>query len=361
MPRRPAKLSNCYVPLPLPPSAAQNQGNDENDNSNNKSAKSTGSSTNNTKRRYDGRSAGHELRRMVLETSVITRALGSSLVELGHTKVIAEVQIAAAATSSNNNNKSGSNCNEASNDIGCLKCHVKYAPHIGINQVSQRSQSVSALDSNSNSNSNNNKEAATTNTTQQSAGKLNQEITLRESDLSRRLTASLLPVIILEKYPKCTIIVTTTVLQDDGSCLSAAITAASMALVDARVELRDVVTSCTVAVVENPNTNSNNKEEKEEEEDRWLYLADPTEREVTTTSTNVALICLAMTPNHKEVTLWSQSGRLSSDMASHAMELCRDGCRTMHKFMRESWISSLSSSNENDDMDSSDTNSKLKQ
>jgi exosome complex component MTR3 len=356
MPRRPAKLSNCYVPLPLPPSAAQNQGNDENDNNNNTFAKSTGSSSNNNKRRYDGRSAGHELRRMVLETSVITRALGSSLVELGHTKVIAEVQIAAAAT--NNNNKSGSNCNEASNEIGCLKCHVKYAPHIGINQVSQRSQSVSALDSNSNSNNNNNnnKEAAT-NTTQQSAGKLNQEITLRESDLSRRLTASLLPVLILEKYPKCTVIVTTTVLQDDGSCLSAAITAASMALVDARVELRDVVTSCTVAVVENTNSNSNN----EEEEDRWLYLADPTEREVTTTSTNVALICLAMTPNHKEVTLWSQSGRLSSDMASHAMELCRDGCRTMHKFMRESWISSLSSSNENDGMDYSDSNNKMKQ
>jgi exosome complex component MTR3 len=352
MPRRPARLSNCYVPLPLPPSAAQNQGNDENDNNNNKSARSAISSNNN-KRRYDGRSAGHELRRMVLETSVITRALGSSLVELGHTKVIAEVQIAAAATSNNNNNnnKSGSNCNEASNDIGCLKCHVKYAPHIGIDQVSQRSQSVSTLDSNSNNN--NNKEAAT-NTTQQSAGKLNQEITLRESDLSRRLTASLLPVIILEKYPKCTIIVATTVLQDDGSCLSAAITAASMALVDARVELRDVVTSCTVAVVEN--TNSNN-----EEEDRWLYLADPTEREVTTTSTNVALICLAMTPNHKEVTLWSQSGRLSSDMASHAMELCRDGCRTMHKFMRESWISSLqSSSNDDDNMDSSDSN-KMKQ
>jgi exosome complex component MTR3 len=366
MPRRPAKLSNCYVPLPLPPSAAQNQGNDNN----NKSATNSSSSNNNNKRRYDGRSAGHELRRMVLETSVITRALGSSLVELGHTKVIAEVQIAAAATSNNNNSNNKSGNNEASNDIGCLKCHVKYAPHIGIDQVSQRSRSVSALDSNSNNNNNSNNTSTTTTNTgaqQQSAGKLNQEITLRESDLSRRLTASLLPVIILDKYPKCTIIVTTTVLQDDGSCLSAAITAASMALVDARVELRDVVTSCTVAVVENTTNNSNNEEE-EEEEDRWLYLADPTEREVTPSPSTgtVALICLAMTPNHKEVTLWSQSGRLSSDMASHAMELCRDGCRTMHKFMRESWISSLSSSNDDDDddddddMDSSNSN-KMKQ
>ena len=110
-----------------------------------------------------------------------------------------------------------------------------------------------------------------------------------------------------------------------------------MALVDAQVELRDVVTSCTVAVVDKSDNNNN---DDDDDDDRWMYLADPTEREVTSSSDNVALICLAMTPNHKEVTLWSQSGRLSSDMASHAMELCRDGCRTMHKFMRESWISS---------------------
>eukprot|EP00751_Fragilariopsis_kerguelensis_P007500 CAMPEP_0170793418 /NCGR_PEP_ID=MMETSP0733-20121128/22648_1 /TAXON_ID=186038 /ORGANISM="Fragilariopsis kerguelensis, Strain L26-C5" /LENGTH=301 /DNA_ID=CAMNT_0011142375 /DNA_START=19 /DNA_END=922 /DNA_ORIENTATION=- len=301
MPRRPAKLSNCYVPLPLPPSQVENVNNNE-------------------------------------ETSVISSALGSSLVELGHTKILAEVHIAAATTNVSNKSSSASgNNNEANNDIGCLRCHVKYAPHIGIDQVSQRSRSVTALDGSSN----NNNKSGTATTSTQSAGKLNQELTLRrESDLSRRLTAALLPVVILEQYPKCAIVINLTVLQDDGSCLSASITAASMALVDALVELRDVVTSCTVAVVDRGCCKHN-------EEDRWIYLADPTEREATsstlfasdtTTTTTVALICLAMTPNHKEVTLWSQSGRLSSDMASHAMELCRDGCRTMHNFMRESLI-----------------------
>jgi len=343
MPRRPAKLSNCYVPLPLPlpPSQAEIV-----NDINKKSSPDESDDYKKKDRRHDGRSAGHELRRLCLETSVISSALGSSLVELGHTKILAEVHIAAATTNiSNKSSSASSNNNEANNDIGCLRCHVKYAPHIGIDQVSQRSRSISALDGSSN---NNNKSGtATTSTTTQSAGKLNQELTLRESDLSRRLTAALLPVVILERYPKCAIVVNLTVLQDDGSCLSASITAASMALVDALVELRDVVTSCTVAVVDRGSSIHN-------EEDRWAYLADPTEREVTsstlssfaldTTTTTVALICLAMTPNHKEVTLWSQSGRLSSDMASHAMELCRDGCRTMHNFMRESWISSLSAS-----------------
>ena len=85
-----------------------------------------------------------------------------------------------------------------------------------------------------------------------------------------------------------------------------------------------------------------------DDDDQWLYLADPTQLEVTAKDgSSTALICLAMTPNHKEVTLWSQSGRLSSDMASRAMELCRDGCRTMHKLMKSSSISSESFASDN--------------
>mmetsp|Transcript_10728 Transcript_10728/g.27109 ORF Transcript_10728/g.27109 Transcript_10728/m.27109 type:complete len:312 (+) Transcript_10728:101-1036(+) len=308
MPRRPSKLANCYVPLPLPAKEEK--------------AKAT------TTTRPDGRCATHELRRLCLETSVISKAMGSSLVELGHTKVLAEVHIAAASTSSRN--KSMHANNEATTDTGSLQCTVKYAPHIGINQVAQQSSSVLPLDgTNSNSSNNNNSTVQTI-----SAGKLHQEILVRESDLSKRLTASLLPVMILEKYPKCTIVLSVTVLQDDGACLSAAITASSMALVDARVHVRDMVTSCTVAVVEN---NSNGTDDDDDDE-QFVCLADPTQQE---TMNSRALICLAMTPNHKEVTLWSQSGRLSSQEASLAMELCRDGCRTMHKFMRESWITSM--------------------
>lgn len=304
MPRKASKLSNCYVPLPLPTSTSQEA---------KKIASESKSST-----RSDGRSSGHELRRLFLETSVISRAMGSALVELGHTKILAEVHIA-VDTSSNS---------EATTDVGSLKCTAKYAPHIGMDPVAQRSRSVLPLDGATSSTTNN------SSTTIYSAGKLNQEQTMKESNLSRQLKAALLPVVILERYPKCTLLVNVTILQDDGSSLSAAITAASMALVDARVQVLDLVTSCTVAVVE-PTSNDN-------DEDSWVYLADPTEAEISDNNEHngkVALICLAMTPNQKEVTLWSQSGRLSSEMASHAMELCRDGCRTLHKFMRESWLS----------------------
>ncbi len=328
MPRHPAKLSHCYVPLPLPQREEHR-------------------SSRKQLVRSDGRSTTHELRRLCLETSVISNAMGSALVELGHTKVLAEIQIAAAKATrpgtttarqqSNNNN------NEATTEKGSLRCNISYAPHIGINQVVQQSSSVSPLDgttSNNNNNSSNQNSTAPT----ISSGKLHQELAVREANLSRKLTEALLPVVVLEQYPKCTLVINITILQDDGSCLSAAITAASMALVDARVELRDMVTSCTVAVIENPSKNNDDDdsyydEEEDDDEDYFLYLADPTQDEV---PSKAAVICLAMTPNHKEVTLWSQSGKLSSAMASVAMELCRDGCRTMHKFMRESWISTCS-------------------
>ena len=324
MPRRPAKLAHCYVPLPLPETEPQNDDDDD---------------ATAQKPRSDGRSANHELRRLCLETSVIQRALGSSLVELGHTKVLAEVHIAAAKATRNAAAASGKQTsNEATTEKGSLKCNLQYAPHIGINRVVQLSSSVTPLDGNNNNNSSSNNSSAAPLI---SSGKLHQEVSLREADLSRKLTEALLPVVVLEKYPKCTVVVNTTILQDDGSCLSAACTAASMALVDARVELRDLITSCTVAVVEKQkkkknNSSNDNDSDDDDDDDRWVYLADPTQDEV---HSKAALICLAMTPNHKEVTLWSQSGKLSSEMASVAMELCRDGCRTMHKFMRESWVS----------------------
>ena len=109
MPRRPAKLSNCYVPLPLPSSQ---------DDITTADIANSASKTNkeDIAFRHDGRSAGHELRRLCLETSVITRALGSSLVELGHTKVLAEVHIAPAQIGGSNNKKRNSNSNEATND-----------------------------------------------------------------------------------------------------------------------------------------------------------------------------------------------------------------------------------------------------
>jgi exosome complex component MTR3 len=283
MPRRPARLSNCYVPLPLPSSADDS-----------KADPATQSAIGVRQDR-----SNNELRQLFLETSVIGRALGSSLVELGHTKVLCEVHLSTSETV----------------DMGSLDCVVKYAPHVGVSEAAQRGRAVSAPD----------------NSSQSSTGRFTQDVVLRESSLSHQLSSALLPVLPLDRYPKCTLQVRVLVLQDDGSCLSAAITASTLALVDARVDLYDLVTSSTVAILYKPDND-------DDDDGAVRYLADPTEEESFHAQ---AIICLAVTPNHKEVTLWSQTGRLPSSLANHAMELCRDGCRTMHKFMREVWLTKL--------------------
>ena len=242
----------------------------------------------------------HELRRLCFETNVMpNKSFGSSLVELGHTKVLCEVSCSATSTV----------------ESGSLQCRVKFAPHIGRDAVKQRTDTVSPLDS-----------------TEVSFGKLRSETMQLESDLEKELTTALLPVVNLQNLPKCSVDVQVTILQDDGSVLTACICGSTLALVDANIEIKDMVTSCTVAVV----VNKSSPDRDGDNGDEILFLADPTQDEITTAQ---AVICLAMTPNHKEVTLWRQSGRLTSDMANEAIELCQSGCRTMHKFMREVWVS----------------------
>ena len=280
MPRPTAKLANCYVPLPLP------------------KARDNADDVLTLRAEGEDSRKPHSLRRLCLETSV-SDASGSALVELGHTKVLCEVNVTTTDFPPSTTIKM---------EQGTLYCRVQYAPHVGINAITQRSETVSPLESTV------------------SAGRLNSATMTREADLSYQLSSALLPAIPLENFPKCVLMVKTTILQDDGSALSACIAAASIALADARVELFDLVTSCTVAVV----TSSAGGDP--------VYFADPTQHEI---SRAQAVMCLAMLPNHKEVTLWNQSGRLTPAMANQAMELSRDGCRTMHRFMRETWISSM--------------------
>eukprot|EP00980_Cylindrotheca_fusiformis_P010547 scaffold2334_cov118-Cylindrotheca_fusiformis.AAC.19 len=275
MPRRAARLTNTYVPLPL---------------------SSTSNNAKNQELQLRSDRKAHELRQLCLETSVLSDSLGSSLVELGHTKVLCQV---------NANASTGTTVVET----GSLNCQVRFAPHVGQNAVLQRTTAVSPLDG-----------------TDVSQGKLRSATMQAESDLAQELRTALLPVILLETFPKCSLDVQVTILQDDGSVLTTCICASTLALIDANVEMKDFVTSCTVAAVVG-----------EKKNDAVSFLADPTQEEMTRAS---AIICLAMTPNHKEVTLWKQSGRLTSDMANEAIELCRSGCRTMHKFMREVWVSS---------------------
>jgi exosome complex component MTR3 len=294
MPRTAAKLSNCYVPLPLSSLSKLSVSKDKNKR---KLPTERDSGDGNKTKRNE-----HSLRRLFLESGVIPSAAGSALVELGHTKVIA--QAVGPVTASSDQVPSSIELNM---EEGTLHCEVKYAPHTGFPASTLLAASVSTMDHHS--------------TNQLSSGKINSWTIARETDLSSRLSSALAAAVPLKQYPKCALILKITVLQDDGNVLAACITAASLALADAAVEMYDLVTCGSVAVAKGGS-----------DSDELALLADP---DLAETQDADAVVTLAVLPNWKEVTLWEQSGSMSPDKVNQAMELCRDGCRTMHRFMRE--------------------------
>jgi ribonuclease PH len=256
----------------------------------------------------------HALRRLVIESgddkSVNDDTIsGSSLIELGHTKVLC--QVIAPTTTTTTAMMTGSGREELHMDHGTLICNVQYAPFgypvdqlVAASATPVQSSSLSSNDG-------------------LTSGQIRSTILGREADLSAQLNLALEAVVPLQHYPKCAIHIQVIILQDDGGILPACMTAASLALVDAAVEVYDLVACCTVAVLHQNNNNNNNS---------TIFLADPDATELQMADANMTL---ALLPNFKQVISWSQTGRLSPSDANQAMELCRDGCRTMHRFARQ--------------------------
>ena len=205
-------------------------------------------------------------------------AQGSSLVELGHSKVLCHVT---------HGDPNVSNVEE-----GVVDVTVDWIPNIGF----QAPPDVSGLGQHS---------ARTASTSTMSV------------DFATKLKDAILPAMVsLQNLPKTVISVTLTILQDDGCILSACVIAASLALSNASLELYDLVTSCTVCCMED-----------------GVLLVDPTMEELRASSGSLTLTMLY---SWKEVTLWQQTGVVTSN----AMDVAREGCRTLSKFMRECLLQS---------------------
>ena len=270
MPRPTTRLSNCYVPQPLP----------------SKEAKLISRTDRPT----------HSLRQLVIQSSD-----DSCLVELGHTKVMCRVMAPLYASSPQL--PPGVQLNM---DQGTLHCEVKYASQIAYPTTTLLATTPSSVDH-----------------TQVPTGRINSWIMTRETELASGLLTALSAAVPLEPYPKACVLVQITVLHDDGSVLPASIFASTVALSQANINLLDTITACSVAVVQ--------------QDDQTAWWADPTLDEMLHAK---AIVTLGILPNSKDVTLWEQSGTtaLSPEETNRAMDLCRDGCRTMQRFVREHLI-----------------------
>eukprot|EP00551_Chaetoceros_affinis_P012892 CAMPEP_0203672610 /NCGR_PEP_ID=MMETSP0090-20130426/8615_1 /ASSEMBLY_ACC=CAM_ASM_001088 /TAXON_ID=426623 /ORGANISM="Chaetoceros affinis, Strain CCMP159" /LENGTH=348 /DNA_ID=CAMNT_0050537949 /DNA_START=90 /DNA_END=1136 /DNA_ORIENTATION=+ len=287
------------------------------------------------------------LRRIHLDRSILTSSTGSSLIEMGHTKIICSVHGPRPITSSSLGTGGGAVAGGGSggddfHSGGVLNVELRYAPTFGTRAETKVVTSATNLDGyggggGASSSSTSSKET--------------------EIELSSRLHDALSPSIPLELLNKSVIDVFVMVLQDDGSVFAASVVAASMALCDAGVEVYDCVTSCTVALIpqsvvsrRNHGIDEGEGEDNDEGNDgmtsdsKYYMLVDPIEEELLAAEGSVTL---AMMSSWKEVTFWDQRGRarLPPTVVKEAAELCKGGCTAMRKFMRQCLIQSSESVN----------------
>jgi len=212
---------------------------------------------------------------MFVDTKVLSQARGSCYVEIGSTKLMAAVF-----------GPRQSDRKFVFSETGRLQCDVRYASFAA-------------------------------------GGGAKQEQTVVERAMAAAITQALEPAVQLDKFPKAVVEVVIFVMEAGGGELAAAITAASMALADAGVEMHDLVAACSVARCGNQ------------------LLLDPTSPEATSAD---ASALVALMPAHTKVTQLSLTGTWDGATGQgegqgaswrHALELAMGGCVQLNATMRE--------------------------
>jgi exosome complex component RRP41 len=136
----------------------------------------------------------------------------------------------------------------------------------------------------------------------------------REVELSKVIRESLEPAVFVEYYPRSGIDVFIEVLQADGGTRCASITAASLAIADAGIPMRDLVVACAAGKID----------------DKVVLDLMDTEDKV-----GVADVPVAFMPNLNAVTLLQMDGTLTPEEFENAVNLAIEGCRKIYVLQKE--------------------------
>jgi len=136
----------------------------------------------------------------------------------------------------------------------------------------------------------------------------------REIELSKVIREALEPAVFVEYYPRTAVDVFIEVLQADGSTRCTSITAASLALADAGIPMRDLVAACSSGKVEDVIV---------------LDLMDLEDK------VGTADVPVAYMPNLGVITLLQMDGILTSEEFEKAVNLAIDGCKKIYAMQRE--------------------------
>jgi exosome complex component RRP41 len=136
----------------------------------------------------------------------------------------------------------------------------------------------------------------------------------REIEISKVIREALEPSILSEYYPRTVIDIFIEALQCDGGTRCASIVAASLALADAGIPLKELVASCSAGKVEGQVVvDLYDLEDKYGEAD----------------------LPVALMPNHNFVTLIQMDGKLSKEEFDKAFNMALDGCRQIRNLQND--------------------------
>ncbi|MEM3622425.1 MAG: exosome complex exonuclease Rrp41 [Candidatus Bathyarchaeia archaeon] len=136
----------------------------------------------------------------------------------------------------------------------------------------------------------------------------------REIELSKVIREALEPSIFLEYYPKTGIDIFIEVLQADGSTRCASIVAASLALADAGIPMRDLVVACSAGKIDDTII---------------LDLMDTEDK------MGLADVPLALMPNLNAITLLQMDGTLTLEEFEKAVNMALEGCKKIYALQKE--------------------------
>ena len=216
--------------------------------------------------RVDGRKPD-ELRPVHIESGVIPNADGSAYIEMGRNKIIAGVYGPREM-----HPKRFSKPN-----MGILRCRYHMAP---FSVDPRRSPAPSR----------------------------------RDQEISMVITDAIEPALFLERYPRSVIDVFVEIIEADGGTRCASINAAAVALADAGIPMKDLVSSCAAGKYEgNLILDLGDYEDKKGESD----------------------LPVAYLPKIDQVTLLQMEGIMTQEETEKCIELAIEGCKQIYEIQKE--------------------------
>ena len=136
----------------------------------------------------------------------------------------------------------------------------------------------------------------------------------RSIEIGMVMKNALLPVVNLKEYPRTAIEVYVNIIQADAGTRCAAISAASLALADAGISMKDMVSSVAVGHVNNKVVIDLNKEEEDIE--------------------GTTDMPMAYAPRMNKITLLQLDGKISKDKLKEAVSLGMKCCKDVYEIQK---------------------------